>query len=60
MKREHVLHEERIEAARQELVSASEPQKKLVAASNFINLCRSRDPWLIAKMERERMERVKA
>jgi uncharacterized protein YaiL (DUF2058 family) len=53
-------HEQRIESARQELVSASDAHKRRVAASKFINLCRGRDPWLVAVLERERLERAKA
>ena len=54
----HEAHEDAIERARQDLVSAPDPQAKRVAASHFVNLCRSRDPWLIAKLERERMARA--
>jgi hypothetical protein len=60
MNREHKIHEQRIEAAREELISASDRHRKIIAASNFVSLCRSRDPWLIAKLERERLERAKA
>ncbi len=59
VKRDHEQLERRIESSRLRLVNAPDKQERMLAAEDFVTLCRSRDPWMIAKLERERLARVK-
>ena len=58
MSRQDDLLERRIESSRLRLVNAPDKQERMLAAEDFVTLCRSRDPWMIAKLERERLARV--
>lgn len=54
------VHEELIERARQDLLSAVKPHQRRVAADHFRSLCLLRDPCFAAQLERDRMARARA